>query len=104
MKKIKSSLVIILIIISGSLVGNVSIYYDIVFFSGLVFLLGVMTYFMKKAESNLAKVVEEGTLEELQDCLKEIEESKDMDDKTRLNLIKEINSKIEIKHRTNGSN
>jgi len=39
MNKLKSTSILVLTIIAGSLVGNVSIYYDIVFFSGLIFLL-----------------------------------------------------------------
>ena len=97
MKNIKSTLVIILTIIAGSLVGNVSIVYDIVFFSGLIFLLGVVTYFSKKAEKMVSTTVEESSLEELNQCLKDVENSSDLDSKTKNNLIKEIKQKIELK-------
>ncbi|WDE95816.1 hypothetical protein PQO03_08820 [Lentisphaera profundi] len=100
MNNIKSKVVIALIIISGSLVGNVSIYYDIIFISGFIFLIGIVTYFMKKAEKIVSETVAEGTIEELNQCLKEIENSEDFDKKTKNNLIKEIKQKIAAKHNT----
>ena len=93
MNKLKSTSILVLTIIAGSLVGNVSIYYDIVFFSGLIFLLAVVTYFMKKAE----QIVDEGSLEELNQCLKELENSNDLDEKSKQKLIIEIQQKIELK-------
>ena len=97
MKNIKSTFVIIVTIIAGSLVGNVSMIYDIVFFSGLIFLLGVVTYFSKKAEEIVSATVEESSLEELNQCLTEAEKSSDLDEKAKNNLIKEIKQKIELK-------
>ena len=97
MKNIKSTFVIIVTIIAGSLVGNVSMIYDIVFFSGLIFLLGVVTYFSKKAEEIVSATVEESSLEELNQCLTEAEKSSDLDEKAKNNLINEIKQKIELK-------